>query len=170
MSIELVMPSNHLILCNPLLLPPSFFTSAGFFPMSQFFASGGQSVGVSASTSALPVNIQDWFPLGLTGLISLQSDWLVWFLPWNLLKNIILSLHLHQGTRILYKTNGTRGGFLWYFPWENKSEAKKKKTATIKNWTSFRCSWHFIQCCRLSPDQGEVGVWWGKRQNRQDSS
>ena len=46
---------------------------SGSFPMSQFFASGGQSTGVSASTSVLPMNIQDWFPLGLTGLISLQS-------------------------------------------------------------------------------------------------
>ena len=41
--------------------------------MSQFFTSGGQSIGASASASALPMNIQDWFPLGLTGLISLQS-------------------------------------------------------------------------------------------------
>ena len=41
--------------------------------MSQFFASGSQSIGASASTSVLPMNIQDWFPLGLTGLISLQS-------------------------------------------------------------------------------------------------
>ena len=41
--------------------------------MSKFFASGGQSIGVSASASVLPMNIQDWFPLGLTGLISLQS-------------------------------------------------------------------------------------------------
>ena len=48
------------------------FPAPGSFPMSQFFASGGQSIGVSASTSVLPVNIQDWFPLGLTGLISLQ--------------------------------------------------------------------------------------------------
>ena len=43
------------------------------FPMSQLFASGGQSTGVSASASVLPMNIQDWFPLGLTGWISLQS-------------------------------------------------------------------------------------------------
>ena len=43
------------------------------FQMSQFFSSGGQSIGVSTSTSVLPMNIQDWFPLGLTGLISLQS-------------------------------------------------------------------------------------------------
>ena len=44
--------------------------------MSQFFAPGGQSIGVSASVSVLPMNIQDWFPLGLTGWISLQSKWL----------------------------------------------------------------------------------------------
>ena len=45
---------------------------SGSFPMSQFFIQGGQSIGVSASASVLPMNIQDWFPLGLTGLISLQ--------------------------------------------------------------------------------------------------
>ena len=73
MSIELVMPSNHLILCHPLLLLPSIFPSIRvFFPVSQLFASGGQSIGVSASASILPMYIQDWFLLGLTGLISLQ--------------------------------------------------------------------------------------------------
>ena len=49
------------------------FPASGSFPVSQFFASGGQSTGASASASVLPVNIQDWFPLGLTGLISSQS-------------------------------------------------------------------------------------------------
>ena len=49
------------------------FSASGSFQMSLFFASGGQSIGASASASVLPVNIQDWFPLGLTGLISLQS-------------------------------------------------------------------------------------------------
>ena len=74
MSIELVMPSNHLILFCPLLLLPSIFPSIRvFLLMSQFFTSSGQSVGTSASTSVLPMNIQGWFPLGLTGLISLQS-------------------------------------------------------------------------------------------------
>ena len=55
--------------------PPTFNLSQhqGFFPMSQLFASGGQSIGVSASASVLPVNIHDWFPLGLIGWISLQS-------------------------------------------------------------------------------------------------
>ena len=47
--------------------------ASGSFPMSQFFAWGDQSIGVSASASVLPMNIQDWFPLGWTGLISLQS-------------------------------------------------------------------------------------------------
>ena len=49
------------------------FPASGSFQMSQYFASGGQSIGVSASTSVLPMNIQDWFPLGWTGWISLQS-------------------------------------------------------------------------------------------------
>ena len=73
MSIESVMPSNHLILCHPCLLLPSIFAASGSFQMSQLFTSGGQSIGVSASTSVLPMNIQDWFPLGLNGSISLQS-------------------------------------------------------------------------------------------------
>ena len=49
------------------------FPASGSFPMSWLFASGGKSIGASASASDLPMNIQDWFPLGLTGLISLQS-------------------------------------------------------------------------------------------------
>ena len=62
MSIELVLPSNHLILCCPLLLCLQSFLASGFFPVSQLFASGGQSIGVSASASVLSMNIQDWFP------------------------------------------------------------------------------------------------------------
>ena len=73
MSIESVMPFNNLILCRPHLLPPSIFPAPESFQISQFFASGGQNIGVSASAPVLPKNIQDLFPLGLTGLISLQS-------------------------------------------------------------------------------------------------
>ena len=69
MSVELMMPSSHLILCHPL----QSFPASGSFPRSQFFASGGQSIGVSALASVLPMNIQEWFPLGWTGWISLQS-------------------------------------------------------------------------------------------------
>ena len=73
MSTESVMPSNHLILCYPLLLLPSVFPSIKVFPISQFFTSGGQRIETSASASVLPMNIQGWFSLGLTGLISLQT-------------------------------------------------------------------------------------------------
>ena len=73
MSIELVMPSNHLILCCPLLSCPQSFPASGCFPMGQLFTSGGQSIGASASASVLPMNIQDYFPLLLTCLISFQS-------------------------------------------------------------------------------------------------
>ena len=52
---------------------PQSFPASGSFPVSQLFASGGQTIGASASASVLPVNIQGWFPLGLTGLISLLS-------------------------------------------------------------------------------------------------
>ena len=72
-STESVMPSNHLILCVPFSSRLQSFPASGSFPMSQLFASGGQSIGVSASASVLPMNIQDWFPLGWTGWISLQS-------------------------------------------------------------------------------------------------
>ena len=73
MSIVLVMPSNHLIPCRPLLLLPSIFPSIRVFSVSCLFGSGSWNIGASASASVLPMNIQDWFPLGLTGLISLQS-------------------------------------------------------------------------------------------------
>ena len=67
--------------CHPTIsssvIPFSFclqsFPASQSFPMSQFFASGGQSIGVSVSASVLPTSIQGWFPLGLTGLISLMS-------------------------------------------------------------------------------------------------
>ena len=71
--IESVMPSKHLILCRPLSSCLHSFPASWPLQISQFFASGGQSVGVSASTSVFPMNIQVWFPLGWTGLISMKS-------------------------------------------------------------------------------------------------
>ena len=67
MSIKSVMPSNHLILCCPLLLLPSIFPSIRSFPMSQFFASDGQNIGVSFSVSPSNQHL---------GLISFRMDWL----------------------------------------------------------------------------------------------
>ena len=63
------MQSNNPILCCPFLLYLQSFPAAGSFQMSQFFTSGGQSIGVPASASVLPMNMQDWFPLGWTGWI-----------------------------------------------------------------------------------------------------
>ena len=73
MSIELMMLANQLIICHLLLLLPSIFPSIRCFPVSRLFALGGQSIGASASVSVLPLNVQDWFSLGLVGLIFMLS-------------------------------------------------------------------------------------------------
>ena len=73
MSLKLVMPSNHLILCPLLLLLSAIFPIIRVFSVSQFFTSSGQSIGASPSASVLPMNIRAWYPLGVIGLISLLS-------------------------------------------------------------------------------------------------
>ena len=77
MPIESVIPSNHLILCHPLFSCLQSCPASWSFQMSKLFTSGGQSIGVSASTSVLSMNTQNWSPLGLTGWISLQSKGLL---------------------------------------------------------------------------------------------
>ena len=104
LKLESVMPSNHLILCHPLLLLPSIFPASGSFPVSQFFLSGGQSTGASASASVVPMNIQDWFPLGWTGWISLQSKRLSKVFSNTTFKSInSLELNCHIHTWLLEK-------------------------------------------------------------------
>ena len=73
MSIKLVMPYKHVILCRPFSSCLQSFPASGSFPMSQLVASAGQSIRASSSASVLPMNIQDRFPLGWTGLIFLHS-------------------------------------------------------------------------------------------------
>ena len=73
MSVESVMPSTHLILCRPFSSCPQSFSASGSFPVPQLFVPGGQSIGASAWASVLAMNIQDWFLLGLTGLILLSK-------------------------------------------------------------------------------------------------
>ena len=77
MPVESVMPSNHLILCRPLLLSPSIFPSIWVFSNESVLHIKWPKYWSSASMSVLPMNIQDWFPLGWTGWISLQSKGLL---------------------------------------------------------------------------------------------
>ena len=76
------------------------FPASGSFQMSQFFASGGQSIGASASASVLPMNIQDWFPLGLTGWISLQSKGLS-----SVFSNTTVQKHQFFSTQLSWWSN-----------------------------------------------------------------
>ena len=101
MSIESVMPSNHVILCCPLLLFPQSFPGSGSFTVSRLFTSGDQSIGASALASVLPMNIQDWFPLQLTGLISLQSKRLLW----RVFSNTTVQKHQFFGTQFSLQSN-----------------------------------------------------------------
>ena len=94
MSIESVMPSHHLILCLPSSSRLQSFPASGSFPMSQFFASGGQNIGVSASASVFPMNVQNWFPLGLTSLISWLSKLL------SVFSNITVQKHQFFGAQL----------------------------------------------------------------------
>ena len=73
MSIESVMPSNHLISVVPFSSHLQSYPASGSFPVSQFFTSGGQSIEISASASVLPMNYRDLFHLELIGWIFLQS-------------------------------------------------------------------------------------------------
>ena len=91
MSIEVVMPSNHLISFSSRL---QSFPASGSFPMSRLFTSGGQSTGVSASTSVLPMNVQDWLPLGWIGWISLQFKGL-----WRFFSNTRVQKHQFFGAQ-----------------------------------------------------------------------
>ena len=79
----MVMLSNHLILCRPLLLLPSIFPSIRVFSSESALCIKCQSTGASASASVLPMNIQGWFPLGLTGLISCYLRDSLTLAPWK---------------------------------------------------------------------------------------
>ena len=100
MPIESVMPSNHLIHCHPLLLLPSIFPASGSFQMSQLFEAGGQSNGISASASVLAMNIQDWFPFGWIGWISLQSKGLS-----RVFSNTTVQKHQFFGSHLSSQSN-----------------------------------------------------------------
>ena len=120
-TVELVMPSNHLILCCPLLFLPSILSSIRSFlrRRSQFFTLDGQSIGVSASASVLPVNIHDWFPLGWTGWISLLSKGLS-----GLFSNTTVQKHQFFDSQLS----------LWSSSYIHTTTGK---TVTLTRWTFF---------------------------------
>ena len=100
MYIELMMPPNHLSLWVPFSSYLQSFPASESFQLSQFFASGGQSIGVSASASVLPMTIQDWFPLGWIGWISLQSKGLS-----RVFSNTTVQKHQFFGAQLSLQSN-----------------------------------------------------------------
>ena len=100
MSIQSVMPSSHLILCHPLLLLPPIPPSIKSFPMSQLFAWGGQSTGVSALASVLPKKSQGWSPSQWTDWISLQSKGLS-----RVFSNTTVQKHQFFGAQLSSQSN-----------------------------------------------------------------
>ena len=120
MSIKSVMPSNHLILCHSLLLLASVFPSIRVFSNESLLHIRSQSIGASASASVLPVNIQDWFPLGLTGCISLQSKGFS-----RVFSNTIVQKHQFFGAQLSL--------------WPNShSDMTTGKTIALTRWTFVR--------------------------------
>ena len=99
-SIESVMPSSHLISVVHFSSCPQSLPASESFPVSQFFTWGGQSIGVSGSTSVLPVNTQDWSPLGWTGWISLQSKGFS-----RVFSNTTVQKHQFLGTQLSSQSN-----------------------------------------------------------------
>ena len=95
MSIKPMMPSNHLILCHPLLLLPSIFLSVRIFSNRAVLHIKRPKHGSFSSTSVLPMNIRDWFPLGLTGLISSLSKGLS-----RVFSNTTVQKHQFFGTQL----------------------------------------------------------------------
>ena len=108
------------------------FPALGSFPLSQFFTSGGQSIGVSASASVLSMNIQDWFPLGLTGLFSLQSKGLS-----RVFSNTTVQKHQFFNTQ----------PSLW-------------SDCHIHNITAGEHSWSLLDCKETKPVNPEVNQPW----------
>ena len=118
----------HPTISSPVVLfssCPQSFPASGFFPMSQFFTLGGQSIGVSASASVLPMNTQDWFPLGLTGLISLQSKALS-----RVFSNTTVQNHQFFGAQLSLQSSSHIHTWLLDSP-----IPKRMKFCHLQNWT-----------------------------------
>ena len=135
MSTEWVMPSNHLVLCHPLLLCSQSFLASGSFAVSQLFASGGQSIG--ASVSVLPMNIQGWFPLGLTGLISMLSKGLSRVFSST---SAVISTNITTSLPVVYSLS--RNHFLYSLMKSNSSSTSFNNNLKVWNTVRITKMWH----------------------------
>ena len=126
--------------CHPTLsssvLPfsscPQSFLASGSIPVSQLFISGGHSIGASASTSVLPMNIQGWFPLGLTGLISLQPKGLL-----RVFSNTTIQKHQFFSAQPSLESNSHIHTWLWvpnYGIWDNFLVISDQQNADQPTW------------------------------------
>ena len=117
------------------------FPASGSFPVSQFFASGGQSIGVSVSVSVLPVNSQGWFPLGLTGMISLLSKGLSrFFLSTTVWK------HQFFVVLVVYWPWIQRSCWIHLFTLKNRFLDKTQNAETIQYWQGDGATEKLIHC------------------------
>ena len=113
---------------------PQSFPAQGSLQMSQLFAWDGQSIGVSASTSVLPLNTQDWSPLGWTGWISLQSKGLS-----RVFSNTTFQKHQFFGAQLSSQSNSHIHTWrLWFFQW---SSMDVRVGWALKNWYVYRKEW-----------------------------
>ena len=129
MSIESVMPSNHLSLCRSLLLLPAVFPSIRVFSNKSVLHIGGQSIGVSASASVLPMNIQYWFPWGWTGWISLQS------------KGLKSPLHHHSSKASILQRSA------FFIVQLSLIYMTRGKNVALTRWTFVGKYLYFLICC-----------------------
>ena len=128
------------------------FPASGSFQMSQLFASGGQSIGVSASTSVLPMNTQDWFPLGWTGWISLLSKGLS-----RVFSNTTVQKHQFFGTQAFFMTQlshpyMTTGNTIALTRWTfcNPDRDTLREKGWTENWDCHRQNIHLIKSYCMS--------------------
>ena len=151
-STESVTSSNHLVLCHPLLLQLSIFPSIRVFANDPAFVSGGQSIGALASSSVLPMNIQDWFPLGQTGLISLQSKGLLSLFQHHSSKALILQHPVFFMVQVSYPymtTVKTIALTVWIFV--------ERLNSKLKSWRPF--AWDHIQTDMMLKDTLVKNPW-----------
>ena len=149
MSIKLVMPSNHLILWCPLLLLPSIFPSIGSFPMSQLFPLGGQSIGVSASV--LLMNIQDLFPFGWTGWISLLSKGLP-----RVFSNTTIQKHRFFVSQLFFFGGGYKILYWWYTT--KQVSLSPSLSSGLQGWKPFGGQ-EILSVVRIEMGQGLPSSW-----------